>query len=139
MSNRVASWDGERMMDARLAIGLTRLRLGALMNVSEATLYMWETGRRSPDARHLVEVARHLGVATTQLAPMPDPPTLRSFREHSGLTLSELAAMLGTSHSKLSVIERGAAVWPTYADRWAQALNISEDEFRAAWQASTVD
>ncbi|SMB98015.1 Helix-turn-helix [Thermanaeromonas toyohensis ToBE] len=58
---------GERLRKAREAKGLTQAQLGALLNVSDATINRYEKGQRSPDPEMLVKLAEALNVSTDYL------------------------------------------------------------------------
>lgn len=52
---------------ARESAGLSQSKLASLLNVSQATVGMWETGRREPSFEMLTAIAKHLGVPAGQL------------------------------------------------------------------------
>jgi len=52
---------------ARETAGLSQSKLASLLNVSQATVGMWETGRREPSFEMLAAISKHLGVPASQL------------------------------------------------------------------------
>lgn len=62
------AFSGPRMKRARLLAGLTRRQLAAQLDVTEATIWGWETGDRLPgDPNVLPRLARLLGVELVEL------------------------------------------------------------------------
>ncbi len=57
----------ERIREAREACGLSQAKLAALIDVSPATVYRWETGRSEPPIGSAGQMARALGVALDSL------------------------------------------------------------------------
>jgi transcriptional regulator with XRE-family HTH domain len=58
----------------RRALGISRERLAAMVGVDPVTIWRYETGRTEPSLRHIVTIARVLGV------PMHDLFTVREKR-----------------------------------------------------------
>jgi transcriptional regulator with XRE-family HTH domain len=52
----------DRIRAARQAAGLTQVEVAARLNVQQATVSHWETGRKSPTTANLVRLAFLLGV-----------------------------------------------------------------------------
>ena len=52
---------------ARLAAGLTVRDVMNALGVSDAAVYMWETGKMAPTAKRLVAVARLYGCTVDEL------------------------------------------------------------------------
>jgi transcriptional regulator with XRE-family HTH domain len=135
-SHGITNWDGSRLRALREMKGMTRPDLARAVGVTKVTVFYWEDQqrRRSPMPANLVELARILGVSTTLLAPLPDPPTLAAYREHAGLTQAEIADALGMARNSVSDIETSGEWWPARADEWASMIGIDVEQFRTAWQ-----
>jgi transcriptional regulator with XRE-family HTH domain len=135
----LTGWDGGRLRAFRLAKGLTRPELARAVGVTKATIYFWESEHhhRSPSPANLRQIAAVLGVDTTALAPLPDPPTLTAYREHAGLRQIDIADALGyKNRNVVSDIEQGGDWWPPKAERWAELIGITIEQFSAAWEAA---
>lgn len=62
------AFSGPRMKRARLLAGLTRRQLAQILDVTEATIWGWETGDRLPsDPNILPRLAREIGVELAEL------------------------------------------------------------------------
>lgn len=101
--------------------------------VSATTLFTYETGRARPRPPKLKALADALGCETTYLAPLPRRPSLRDYREHSGLFLRDIAAQLDVAESTVMAMERGTH-WPDEPDRWAEAYSLTVKAFAEAWR-----
>lgn len=55
------------LKSARLASGLTVREVMEKLNVSDATVYMWENGQTSPKSSRLMEVAKLYGCSVEEL------------------------------------------------------------------------
>jgi transcriptional regulator with XRE-family HTH domain len=58
---------GERIRDARRAIGLTQAQLAAAVGVTRSAVAQWETGRAGQVGANLARVAAALGVSAEHL------------------------------------------------------------------------
>ena len=58
---------GERIKNLRLERGYDQKELGTLLNVNASSISNWETNRRSPDLKTLVQIADFFGVTTDYL------------------------------------------------------------------------
>lgn len=125
----------ERMRLARARSGLSYRQLAPLVGVSPTTLFSYETGRAKPRPPKLTALAKALGCATTYLAPLPASASLRDHREHAGLYLREVAALLGVSDATVLRMEAGTH-WPDDPERWANAYGLTVKGFAEAWRPS---
>lgn len=64
---------GERLAQARKAVGLTQHQLAARVGMSPATIAMYETSMRTPPGPVLVALARCLGVSAESLIDAAPP------------------------------------------------------------------
>lgn len=62
----------ERLKKAREAAGLSQSKLASILNVSQATVGMWESGRREPNFAMLVTISEHLNVSVCYLLGVSD-------------------------------------------------------------------
>lgn len=137
MAGGVHGFDPERLRAAQGKAGLSVRQLAAALGMTPAVVFTWRSGRARPYPRHLVRLAVALGCKTTYLAPLPDPPRLRHYRERAGLTQAELAQQLEVSPVAVSRVELGL-VWPDDPAPWADAYGISLRTFSRVWRATSV-
>lgn len=52
---------------ARISAGLSVVEVAERLNVSDAAVYMWETGRQNPRVSKLSEIAKLYGVTVDEL------------------------------------------------------------------------
>lgn len=97
----------KRIRELRKNKGLSQIRLGEIMGVSQQTVAKWEAGRREPNLQTVVELARFFGVTVDYLSGNSDEPNPREIppeemaelearadREAVAMTDAELAAKL---------------------------------------------
>lgn len=60
---------GQRIRNARLALGLTLAEVGNALKVTRQYVYAWESGRRNPGRKHLAKLAEVLGLQLSDLLP----------------------------------------------------------------------
>ena len=88
---------GQRIRAIREALGWTQGELAARLQRTQTAVSYWESGRRSLSLDDLVDVARVLGVASSELLPdgtprQPVPALLRAVADH--VDASQLADQL---------------------------------------------
>jgi transcriptional regulator with XRE-family HTH domain len=129
---------GDRLRVLRQKGGWSLAALAAAADTNPNSLSRIERGEQAPQAPLLVRLAELLEVETTELAPLPEHPTLRQLRERVGQTQAELAKGLGVSPNTVSTTERGVS-YPRKPDRWAQAYGVTPTRFKEAWQAARTN
>lgn len=132
-SGGVRGFDPERMRLARARTGLSYRQLAPIVGVSPTTLFSYETGRAKPRPPKLKALADALNCTTSYLAPLAANASLRDHREHSGLFLREIAAVLGVSEATVLRMEAGTH-WPDDPERWAGAYGLTVKGFAEAWR-----
>jgi transcriptional regulator with XRE-family HTH domain len=95
--------DGEALLRARSAKGLTQHQLARIVHVAGGERVSgWERGASEPRARIVPDLARALGVDPMELLSLPHGVDLRALRLVSGLSAPELAQAVNVSvHSYL--------------------------------------
>jgi transcriptional regulator with XRE-family HTH domain len=131
----VAGWRPDRLVEARVAAGLSQATLGRLVGVSETTVRAWERGRAAPTAHHLASIADAVNASASYLAPLPPHPRLAHLRQQAGLSQADVAAVLGVSSGGVGYVDAGRW-WPSNAEQWAETYGVSLAAFRAAWETS---
>ncbi|EKO4003676.1 helix-turn-helix domain-containing protein [Vibrio fluvialis] len=88
MKTGVGGFESYRLTQAREALGLTKVALATLVNVSGATITQWESGKQNPQEDKLQLLASALGQSTHWfLKPVPqEPGTPYFFRSLSAAT-----------------------------------------------------
>jgi transcriptional regulator with XRE-family HTH domain len=137
--NAVEDFDPEKLLEARVAAGLSQRELARRTGVPASTLAKWEGGFQRPYAGKLAALAAALGLPPTAFTSHdPGETTLAQLRIAAGLTQAEAAARAGLVRSRYSAIERGeiAAVAHDVAAAIAAALGVGEAELRTAHGAA---
>jgi transcriptional regulator with XRE-family HTH domain len=97
---------GRLLRERRIELRLTQKQAAVGLHVNEFTLMNWELGRRVPGDRYYPTLISYLGCE-----PWPEPTTLcariRAQRLRRGLTIAQLAAVLGVDEGSLAAWERG--------------------------------
>lgn len=130
----IATWEPDLLRALLRERGWKIGQLAIAMDSSLASVSNW-LHRGAPSPAALTRIAAALEVKTTDLAPLSQEPTLHEYRWHAGLTVAELAAAIGLSPNRVSVILRGEDRI-THPERWAKALGVSPDLLTAAWEAT---
>ena len=88
MRTGVAGFQPERLIQARLALGLTQTALASLIKKSSPSVSKWERGEQSPEADALEKLAEHLGMPTAWFLKPPEQygEAVCFFRSNSSLT-----------------------------------------------------
>lgn len=130
----LSTWQPAALRRVITERGWTLSRTAAEVDVAEGRIQRWTYGA-VPDPDIFVRLANVLGVATTDLAPLSDAPTLLERRWHAGHTVTTLAEQIGRSSAYTARITRGGQpIAPAALPQWATALNISEAEVQRAWE-----
>lgn len=58
--------------EARLKAGLTARKVSIVLDVSQTTVFAWENGSHSPEARRLPEIAKLYGCTVDELLERTD-------------------------------------------------------------------
>lgn len=134
------TFDHARLRRARRAAGMSQQDLADAAGVRQATVSMWESGRRSPHPTKMSALATALGIDAAELMPGlgGSDRTLGDYRQAIGLSQGALAARLELNPHSLAGIERGR-YWPTaHVTAWRRQLGISAKQFQAAWWRSRL-
>lgn len=137
MTRRVLrGFNAQAFAEARKHRGISVSDLARLADVSQATVFNWEGGKGTPQVDLLARVMRILEVPIEQVVTIaPDERYPGDWRVIKGLTQPELAAAAKIATTTLRGIERAdAALTDTNASALANLLDISVDEYRAAYQ-----
>lgn len=134
----LATWSPVGFRHAREQRGWTLAQTAAAAGLHSQTVRQYAAGTISPGPAALVALANALGVPTTDLAPLQDPPRLHELRWHVGLTVADFAAEVHMSTAYTSSILRGEAPI-TNPTRWAEVLGVDEDLLRRSWEATADD
>lgn len=127
----IATWDPQLLRAILRERGWTITQLAIALDASRASVSNWFYGG-TPSPAALAKVAQVLQVATTDLAPLSDDPTLHEYRWHAGLTAAELAAEIGLSGARVSAQLRGEDGL-THREKWCAALDVDLNRLQAAW------
>jgi transcriptional regulator with XRE-family HTH domain len=109
---------GQRLQEARRALGLTESEIAARLGLSVGAISSWETGRTAPSEERLAVVGEAYGIAIDQLLPLPNRrdnspgrleiagTRLMTVRESRGYSQAMLAEEAGLSASVISSWEK---------------------------------
>lgn len=129
------TWDAGQFKEACRQRGWTLQQVSVRSGIPYSAVRSYSWGGASPTPARLVQLARALEVATTQLAPLSQAPALNELRWHAGLTVADLAERVGYSLSHTSSVLHGA-VPMTDPARWAKALGRPRGTVERAWDAA---
>lgn len=112
--NGNAAGVGQRIRAVREALGWTQGELAARLQRTQTAVSYWESGRRSLSLDDLVDVARVLGVASSELLPdgpprQPVPALLRAVADH--VEASQLADQLEQFALQAQDLEQPPVRW----------------------------
>ncbi|MCG9678733.1 XRE family transcriptional regulator [Vibrio sp. Isolate24] len=124
MKTGVGGFQSNRLTQAREALGLTKVALATLVNVSGATITQWESGKQNPQEDKLQLLANALGQSAHWfLKPMPhNSSTPYFFRSLSAATKSGRTV----TKIKLDWLAEIAGILEKYVD-WP-SLNLPKSE-----------
>ena len=71
MHKALTTW-GNRIREARKALGLSQATLAEKLGVSQPTINRWELGRVEPKTLHRVALARFFDITVDDLFPMDE-------------------------------------------------------------------
>lgn len=129
------TWRPDRLKAARAEKGWTIAQLAATADLSFSAVSAYSRGLNSPPPDVLVRLADVLDVATTDLAPLSDPPRLHELRWHAGLSVADLAVELGLGPEYTSQMLRGE-VAISDPGKWATILQVDPQLVRTAWETT---
>ncbi len=136
----VVTWDPTRLREIRGDRGWTVERMAVATDTGVAAMRGYLDGSTAPSPKALVRLATALEVATTDLAPLRQPPRMHELRWHQGKTASDVARDVGAGTGLVGSILRGATAIPEgQARAWAEALGTDVDTLAAAWAATRAD
>ncbi|MFY0407921.1 helix-turn-helix domain-containing protein [Solicola sp. PLA-1-18] len=133
----LTTWRPDLFQQIRADRGRTLEQVAMDADIHVATVRSY-ISNNAPTPANLVALAAALDVATTDLAPLQDPPRMHELRWHAGLTVAQLATKLNLTANTIGGTLRGAAPI-TRPDQWAHALNTDTHTLDAAWHATRED
>ncbi|MGV9318232.1 helix-turn-helix domain-containing protein [Streptomyces sp. NPDC003660] len=130
--------DGSRIRAVRRGKDLNQRELAKKVGVSAPTVARWETGSDFPKGEKLPAIATALGQPLDDLFPHGGgPPDLQLLRCDAGLSVTEAAAILGTSRVPVSNAESGRRrLSDAYVQPLARAYGVTPDALLAAQDCS---
>ena len=137
MTRRILrGFDAQAFAKTRQAHMISVSDLARMSNVAPATIFNWESGRGTPQIDLLARVMSCLATPIDSvIAIPPDQRSPGDWRAIPGMTQAELATAAGIATTTLRGIERAdAALTDANAATLAALLDISADEYRAAYQ-----
>jgi transcriptional regulator with XRE-family HTH domain len=125
---------------ARQRHGMSVSDLARLSDVGASTLFSWEAGRGTPQVDLLARVMKILDTPIEQVITLAAEERFPGdWRVVRGLTQPQLAAAVGIATTTLRGIERAdARLTDANAAALAEALGITAEEYRAAWQRARL-
>lgn len=110
--------------------------LARITGVAGTTIYGWESGHASPQVDKLAAAMKVLGHPIEEVVLIPPGQRFPSdWRVLAGFTQPQLAAAASMPTTTLQKIERGESlVSDERASILGKILDITGDEYRAAWQ-----
>lgn len=114
-SNEIVHRTGQNIKNLRERKGLTQQELAVRVDVAQATVANWESGRREPDINILIRIAKLFNVTLDELVMKElTPPipmyarNLEYLRKKRGMSQQEIAELVGLKNkSSISLIEAG--------------------------------
>ncbi|WP_418287712.1 helix-turn-helix domain-containing protein [Mycobacterium adipatum] len=137
MTRRVLrGFNAQAFSQARQHKGLSVSDLSRMAGVSDAAIWKWEAGTATPLIDLLARVMRILDAPIEQVITIPaDERYPGDWRAIRGISQPELAATAKIPTTTLKGIERGDRnLSDANADKLADLLGISVEEYRAAYQ-----
>lgn len=131
---RMSTWDAARLKALLAERGWSQADLAAMVGVPLNAVRGW-IHKSAPSPQTFPRIAAALGVATTDLAPLSDAPTLAELRWHAGYTAANFASAVGLSPSLVGDQLRGDTPI-SRPDRWCELLGVDLDLLWAAWDNS---
>lgn len=131
----VSGFDPQRLRLARNKAGLSYRQVGESAGISATTVFKYEKGQSRPRAHTLRALATALDCTTAYLAPAPRRATLTQLRDAAGLSLRDIALVVGFTKNTVSRVEQGHQ-WPDDVQMWAAAYGLTLKQFAEAWRRS---
>ena len=126
-----------RLAQLRIAAGLTQAQLAELIHVRPATIRKWEHGEEIKNKYldtlknaigYTPEAAQDERTVDTRIAGM-----IRARRESLGMSMDELAGLIGCLPIQISQYERGISIpYPSTLEKIAVALSCAPEDIGAA-------
>lgn len=102
-------FSGSKLAAGRVAAGLTQERLAQMLATEQTRVSEWERGVMTPRPNLMPKLAAAIGMdALNFLAENPDAPSLEDMRLAAGLTMQEVADLLGISLRRYRGVEIGS-------------------------------
>lgn len=137
MSRRVLrGFEPDAFANVRKGRNLSVADLARLADISTAAIFNWEAGKATPTVDLLARAMKALGTPIEDVVRVPvDQRYPGDWRVANGITQPQLAAKAGIATTTLRGIERAdAGLSPANAAKLAAALNITVEQYRAAYQ-----
>ncbi|HEV7228744.1 XRE family transcriptional regulator [Brevundimonas sp.] len=87
MARGIATFNGARLEEARLARGLTQTSLAQMVGRDSSTVSAWETGRQNPDWDAVSKLCAALSVRATLFSQAGSCPEQHFFRSNASITI----------------------------------------------------
>ncbi|HUV94849.1 MAG TPA: helix-turn-helix transcriptional regulator [Anaerolineae bacterium] len=97
---------GDHLRKRRLDLGFLQRDVAQKLGVREATIYNWESNRKSPQLRFLPRIIEFLGYVPYDTQPQALGKRIVLWRRMLGLTQREVAQRLGVDPGTLGCWER---------------------------------
>lgn len=106
---------GERIAEMRKGSGMTQQELAVRVDVAQATVANWESGRREPDINILIRIAKLFNVTLDELVMKELTPPIPMYarnlaylRRKHDMTQQQISELVGLKNkSSISLIEAG--------------------------------
>lgn len=141
MSRRVLrGFEPDRLKSVRTKMddgtGWSPADLARMAGISTATIYQWESGRRTPQIDVLAVVAKALGQPISEFVRIPEDKRFPAdWRVLSGLTQPALGRLAGIPTVLVGRIERAETpLTDPVVARISTHLGISVEQYRAAYE-----
>ncbi|OZC56070.1 XRE family transcriptional regulator [Rhodococcus sp. 06-621-2] len=133
----VRGFRADRLRELRIRAGLSIVDLALRLGVSRQAVSTWETGRSTPPANRLREIADELDVSISAFVPIPENRLhLADLRALASLSQVDAAKLLEISPTVLGDIERGTKKLGTHeerAEQMSRVYNVDLQVVRDAW------
>lgn len=113
-SNEIVHRTGQNIKNLRERKGLTQQELAVRVDVAQATVANWESGRREPDINILIRIAKLFNVTLDELVMKELTPPIPMYarnlaylRRKHGMTQADVANLLGVSKATSCKYENG--------------------------------
>jgi len=104
--DRCRTW-GDWIKTRRLDLRLTKAQLSRKLNVSDITIYLWESNKVKPSLAQIPKIIEFLGRDPLEKESAKLGDRIREYRRVHGLSQKKLAAQLGVDAATLGGWEKG--------------------------------